>query len=138
MRRMDLLVTALCASVLLSIPQSNGQVNEPRAIITINKHVFSSVGSAYQLRVFANGQADFIGFDAKVKEPRTIRVSDAQIKKALRVFNEVGFERLESSELSYSGAHATIILERDGVPRSVSFPTSGGSLREYAILIRSM
>jgi len=127
----------LTSSLVISTACAQGGSSEAKPVITVNKYVVGRF-SSYEFTVFSNGQVSFYGIATRVDGSRTIRLSSEQYRRALRLFEEIDFAKLESGPASSVVALATVTLERDGVRKSVSFPSTGGTGREYAVLITSL
>lgn len=88
--------------------------------------------------MLSDGKAEFRGIDTRVKGPHQFKLSNEQYRRVLEIFDEVNFTKLQSGPLTFMGGWATVTLDRDSNRKSVSFPSIGGTGREYAILITSI
>lgn len=133
-----MLLCLLAFFALPSIAYAQSESSEIKQVIRINKYVLGKY-SSYQLLVFSNGQVEFGGIDTRVTGVHKFKITDEQYRRALKVFDDIDFAKLESHPLTMIGhAIAAVSLDRDGVRKSVNFPSAGGTGREYAILITSL
>jgi hypothetical protein len=129
------LIVYLCASSALHAQVESG---ESKPTIIINKYVLRNF-SAYQVTVFSDGRVNFYGLDSRVKGEHTFVLTLENYQRALQVFEEIDFKNLESGVASFMFARATVTLDRNGVRKTVHFPSkSEDSGRKYANLIRSL